>query len=240
MNTDNEHAEPRVEDPTEEARTRLLDAALPRVPSDGWSDRTFAAAIKETGVDPGLARLAFPRGALDMLLTFHSRLDQALAEELAGLPQHGRMRDRITVAVRRRIEIGEPHREAVRRGAAFLALPTHATEGARVLWKTADTIWTALGDTSRDYNRYTKRAILSGVYGATAMYWLGDQSVGATATWRFLDRRIKGVMRFEECKAIVRRSPLAKCILAAPKAMFRGISAPAADTRGAPPTETPG
>jgi len=115
----------------------------------------------------------------------------------------------------------------VRRGATLFALPIHAADGARALWGTADQIWIALGDTSQDVNWYTKRATLSGVYGATVLFWLGDDSPGHQATWDFLDRRIDGVMAFEKVKAAVNKNPLLKPLLALPNWALSQVRAPA-------------
>ncbi len=104
----------------------------------------------------------------------------------------------------------------MRRGTTLFALPQHAADGARAIWGTADAIWTALGDTSRDLNWYTKRATLSGVYASTVLYWLGDDSTGHQATWEFLDRRIDDVMQIEKAKAAFRENPLGKALLAGP------------------------
>jgi ubiquinone biosynthesis protein COQ9 len=86
----------------------------------------------------------------------------------------------------------------------------HAADGARAVWGTADRIWTELGDTAEDLNWYTKRATLAGVYAATVLYWLGDDSPGNQATWDFLDRRIAGVMQIEAAKARLRENPLTR------------------------------
>lgn len=210
-----------------EARSRLLSAALPNVPFDGWSERTLAQAVAQSGVDAGLARLAFPRGAIDLAVFFHDDGDARLRQALATAPlQQMRMRERVAFAVRKRLEIAARDREAVRRGATLFALPIHAGDGARCVWRTADTIWTALGDESQDANWYSKRAILSGVYSATTLYWLGDQSEGFQATWDFLDRRIEGVMRFEKFKAQANANPLGRLIMAGPNALAKLVKAP--------------
>ncbi len=102
----------------------------------------------------------------------------------------------------------------------------HAADGARAIWGTADAIWTALGDTSNDLNWYTKRATLSGVYGATVLYWLGDDSSEHQATWDFLDRRIEQVMQVEKLKASFRENPLGKALMSGPGKLFSSIRAP--------------
>jgi ubiquinone biosynthesis protein COQ9 len=195
----------------------LLDAALPHVAFDGWSDATLRAAARDAGVAWGLAKALFPRGAVDLALAFHRRGDRRMAEALMAedLAQM-RFRDRVVRAVRLRLELIED-REAVRRGTTLFALPHHAADGAKAVWGTADAIWTALGDTSEDINWYTKRATLSGVYAATVLFWLGDDSPDHQATWDFLDRRIENVMQFEKVKAAVGNNPVGR--------MFGGLMA---------------
>jgi ubiquinone biosynthesis protein COQ9 len=210
-----------------EALERLIEAALPHVVFDGWSSATLETAITESGVDAGLARLAFPRGGIDMVLAFHRRADQALADELADADLASmRIRDRIIHCVRRRIELVAENREAVRRGVTLLALPMQAPEGARAIWQTADIIWTACGDTATDYNWYTKRMILGSVFSATVLYWLGDTSPDFANTWAFLDRRIEDVMRFEKTKAQLNENPLVRAAMWGPMQVLGAIRAP--------------
>ena len=210
----------------EAAADRVLDAALMHVAFDGWTDATFRAAIADSGVDTSLAKALFPRGGLDLAIAYHRRGDNLMREALAKTDLSSmRFRDRVAHAVRLRIEAVED-REAVRRGTTLFALPLNAAEGARLIWGTADAIWDALGDTSRDLNWYTKRATLSGVYSSTVLYWLGDDSLGNQATWDFLDRRIEDVMRFEKVKAQLRENPLSKAILSGPLKFMENIRRP--------------
>jgi ubiquinone biosynthesis protein COQ9 len=228
---------PSEDDHLAATRRAVIAAALPHVPFDGWRDRTLRYAVEDAGVDAGLARLAFPRGGVDLALAFHNQRDAELAEDLAGAELLGlRFRDRIAHAVMRRLELVADDREAVRRGAALFALPHHAADGARAIWHTADTIWTALGDESRDYNWYTKRTTLSAVYSAALLYWLGDQSPGFEATREFIGRRIDNVMQIEGVKARIRQNPIAAAMLKAPQRLLDRVRAPG-DT---PPSDLPG
>ena len=209
-----------------DVKTRLLEAAKPHVPFDGWSSQTFEAAARDAGIAPGLARAVCPRGAVDLALAFHEAGDAAMLERLAETDLAAlRFRDRIAAAVRYRLEAVED-RELVRRGMTLFSLPQHAGDGAQALWRTADRIWTALGDTSDDVNWYTKRATLSGVYGATVLYWLGDESPDHQATWEFLDRRIEDVMRIEKLKARVRDNRVLGGLMAGPNAILSRVRAP--------------
>ena len=210
----------------EHTRDRLLDAILPHVPFDGWSQTAFAAAVADTGTDEALARAICPRAAVDLALAYHARGDGAMVARLAQTDLGAlRFRDRIAMAVRLRLEMASD-REVVRSGVALFALPHNAADGARAVWGTCDAIWTALGDTSRDGNWYSKRATLSAVYSTTLLYWLGDDSDGHRATWEFLDRRIGDVMRIETLKARMRDTPALKPLLAGPQWLFGRIRAP--------------
>ena len=228
------------EDHIHEARERLIEAALPHVVFDGWSKATIEAAIAESGVDAGLARQAFPRGGIDMALGFHRQIDRKLAEELEKADLRDlRIRDRIAHCVRRRIELIGEHREAVRRGATLLALPLHAAEGARAIWETADIIWDACGDTATDYNWYTKRMILSSVYSATLLYWLGDTSPNSANTWSFLDRRIDDVMRFEQTKARLNENPFVRAATWGPMQVLSMLRKPGTAPEAGGTTNSP-
>ena len=180
---------------------KLMKAALPNVAFDGWSNSTFVAACTEADFSERKARLFCPRGAIDLAVAFHKWGDDQLEttfkkKKISQL----KVRERIRKAVELRIKLASD-KEAVRRGVVLFSLPIHAFEGSRLIWETSDLIWELVGDNSEDYNWYSKRTILSAVYGSTVLYWLGDNSEGSEETWQFLDRRIEDVMKFEYAKA---------------------------------------
>lgn len=189
---------------------RLLDAMLPHVPFDGWSVTAVNAAARDLGVDPADARSAMP-SAYDAITRHSERADRRMVETLAarGLDDL-KIREKITLAVRTRLEQAEPEREAVRRAVQFLALPPGGPLAAKLLYQTVDAIWRGIGDTSKDFSFYSKRAILAGVYSTTLAYWLQDDSEGRAKTWEFLDRRIEDVMTIGKVRQRV--DPLLKLV----------------------------
>ena len=192
--------------PADETRDRLLLAALPHVPFDGWSDTALAAAAADLALDAQAARQAFPGGRA-ALVTYHAayadrRMEDALKEsDLAPM----RVRERIAHAVRLRLEANAPHREAIRAALPVLAQPINGPAALYSLYRTVDTIWFAVGDRTTDFGFYSKRALLAGVYLSTLLYWLNDRSEGAEASWAFLDRRIADVMRIQTMRARLAR-----------------------------------
>ena len=190
----------------DDTRERLMAALLPNVAFDGWTMTALRHAATDSGVSDHELLLAFPNGAMDALLYSIRRADSRMLEQLAKMPlDEMRIRDRITTAVRIRLE-NEPDKEAVRRGVTLLAQPQNAPVAAKLTWATVDAIWRACGDRSHDYNYYTKRGLLSGVWTSTLLYWLNDRSEGDAATWAFLDRRIGDVMRIPKLTAPFRKA----------------------------------
>ncbi len=189
----------------ETERDRLIDAALNHATFEGMSQTAIAEGARDIGISPAMARVHLPGGGADLAAAYHRRKDAELREWLKATPPQGRFRERVTQAVMHRLLLSD--RQMARAGAVVLALPQNAALGTRLVWDTVDAIWNGLGDTSSDVNWYSKRATLAAVYGATVLYWLGDDSPDLADTRAFLDRRIEGVMRFETLKSRLRAIP---------------------------------
>ena len=193
-----------AQDVMDAVRARMLAAALPHVPDVGWEEALKLALAAE---DADIGALAFPGGAETLVLHFFAEGDRRMLESLGAMDLSSkRIRDRIRAAVKLRLQVDSPHREAMRRGIAFLALPGHAMAAAGSMYACVDAIWRAIGDRSTDFNFYSKRGILALVMSSTTLFWLNDNSEGQEATWRFLDRRIENVMAFEGVKARARNA----------------------------------
>lgn len=195
-------AAPLSADPTlDEIRAALAPLIAASAAFDGFGEAALADAAERAGVDPDVARLAFPGGGRDMIDAWFAHVDAQMAlrwpaEKLAAL----KIRERITTLVETRIDLVAAHRESLRRAMALLALPTNAPHAAKLGWRAADLMWRLAGDTATDYNHYSKRTILGAVYGSTMAVFLNDESEGFADTRAFLARRIDQVMRFESWK----------------------------------------
>lgn len=176
-------------------RNAILTAALPNVPFDGWTRGCLRKAAVAAGYDEDMARRAFPGGAADAVEFYVAEADRQMLEELErrDLPSM-KIRERIATAVRVRLEQAASHREAVRRALAVQAMPRNARPALKSLYRTVDAMWYAAGDNATDFNFYTKRALLAGVYSSTLLFWLNDNSDDFADSWEFLDRRIEEVM----------------------------------------------
>ncbi|MCD2316580.1 COQ9 family protein [Sphingomonas sp. IC-11] len=190
----------------DEIRVLLAPAIAENAAFDGWAPAARDMAADMNGVDRDVAALAFQGGPVDMIDAWFASIDAAMTEllppqQLAAM----KIRQRITALVEARLMATAPHREALRRALAILAMPQNVGTAARLGWRSVDAMWRAAGDTATDYNHYTKRAMLFAVYGATVTVFLDDESEGHADTRAFLARRIDGIMRFEKAKAGITR-----------------------------------
>ncbi|WP_428408852.1 COQ9 family protein [Hyphococcus sp.] len=183
----------------------ILKAVLARAAFEGWTGQALEAAARDAGYDRAVLAAAFPRGVADALRQWSMEADAAMTAAMTG-PEFDKVkiREKVAFAVKARLSALKPHKEAARRAAATLALPIYGTLGAELAWKTADAIWRGLKDKSTDFNFYSKRGILTGVWVSTLARWLADDSADEAATNAFLDARIENVMQIEKLKGKIR------------------------------------
>ncbi|WP_374447526.1 COQ9 family protein [Stella sp.] len=193
-------------------REALVLAAAANAAFDGWTMTAIRAGARDCGIPAAEVPDLLPGGETELLVAFSEWADRQMLAHLGQLPMEAmKIRDRIAAAVRARIDVLAPYREAVRRGAAVLSLPHMAPTGARLVWRTVDAVWYAAGDRSTDASWYTRRALLAGVYSSTLVYWMNDRSPGHAESWAFLDRRIADVMRIprlrQQAESLLKRLP---------------------------------
>ncbi len=190
-------------DPTlDEVRAALAPLIADNAAFDGWTDLALELAADIAGVDRDVALLAFNGGAVDMIDAWFAHVDRLMTEAVPAVAL-GRMkvRAKITALIEARLAAVADNRESLRRAFAILAMPQNVVRAGKLGWRSVDLMWRLAGDTATDYNHYTKRAILGGVYAATVTVFLDDESEDWADTRAFLGRRIEGIMRFEKTKA---------------------------------------
>lgn len=192
----------------EALRRQLAPAIADAAAFDGWTAEAVTQAADMAGVDRDLAAFAFREGQMAMISAWIGHVDAEMerstpASSLTGLP----IRERIRRLVMARLDAVTGREEALTRALAIMALPANLAAATRLGWHSADAMWRLAGDTASDYNHYTKRAILAGIYAATLHVFAREKDPEKPETRAFLDRRIEGIIRFEKAKAQVLRKP---------------------------------
>ena len=210
-----------------DVRDKLIKAILKSVVFDGWSNGLINSACKELDLNYSIAKTLFPRGIIEIAIDYHKNGDEKMIDSLKNKDfKNYKIREKIFLAIQTRLQIEKRDKELIRRSVSFFSLPQNFLDGNQLVWGTAHKIWSFLGDQSTDYNYYSKRAILSAVYGSVVLYWLGDDSKNSSSTWEFLERRIQNVMLFESFKAKLKSDPFISKKLTIPKKILEKINKP--------------
>ena len=139
-------------------RDAAVEAMMPNVPFDGWTIRSLRSGLTAAGLPEDEATILFPGGAADMIAVFCDLADRRMTEAAGSLTETG-LADRVRAIIALRLSMNRPHKEAIRRALAVLALPGNARTAAAITARTVDAIWHAAGDRSVDFTWYTKRAL---------------------------------------------------------------------------------
>ncbi|MEM8616685.1 MAG: COQ9 family protein [Pseudomonadota bacterium] len=184
-----------MQTPSERLRERWLAALLPLVETRGWTSQTLAEAAQTAGLSEGEQALAAPGGVNDLIDAF---FDAALSDMAASMANDDlsvlRTHERVAEGLKRWLGALNPHRKAVHKAAARGLLPWGARAATKRVWTIADKIWLAAGDTASDYNRETKRALLSTVIPSVVWKWLRTDDEAALD--RHIAHRLNLAMRF--------------------------------------------
>jgi ubiquinone biosynthesis protein COQ9 len=187
-------------------KDELLEAMLPDVVFDGWSQSALSRAATQIGIDAATLEAILPGGAVELARWLDDWADRRMiaaleAEDLSALRTH----QRLILGIRLRLEALTPHREAVRRAIVLNTPPFALARAPQAVYRTVDALWYCAGDTATDFNFYTKRALLAAVYSATVLYWLDDRTEDLADTWSFLDRRIADVLAIPKLSGTIKR-----------------------------------
>lgn len=177
----------------EETRKKILAETLKIVPFEGWSIATLEKASKAAGFKGKMAELMFKNGVISVIDYYFASLDEQMKVNTLKHKSKS-VTENVKRAILERIKLLSKHRALVTRTMAYMAMPQNSIYGMKFVWRTADVIWhDIVDDKSVDFNYYSKRTLLSGVYTSTIMFWVNDDSKDMVETEKFLDRRLKDV-----------------------------------------------
>jgi len=178
-------------------KDKIVVTALPELAQQGWNWATIEKATVSAGFQDAMAKAAFPDGLADAVSHFSDIVDRRMMAELDKIPTETmRVRDRIRTAILTRFDVLESMaaQKVAKATLSFWALPVRVFQGQRVLWRSSDRIWIWAGDNTTDYNRYTKRGLLTSLIMGTTLVWLDDKTEDKSITKAFLDRRLENIM----------------------------------------------
>ncbi|XP_006748633.1 ubiquinone biosynthesis protein COQ9, mitochondrial [Leptonychotes weddellii] len=185
----------------EQLQHRILTAALGFVPAHGWTGEAIAEGAQSLGLSSAAAGMFGDDGS-ELILHFVTQCNAQLThvlEEEQKLVQLGQAEKRKTDqflrdAVETRLRMLIPYIEHWPRALSILMLPHNIPSSLSLIASMVDDMWHYAGDQSTDFNWYTRRAVLAGIYNTTELVMMQDSSPDFEDTWRFLENRINDAM----------------------------------------------
>lgn len=180
----------------------IVDELIKVIPFEGISDATLLKACTNLNLANSFCK--FQNGIYSALEYIAENLNSSMEAELRNSNlEDMKVRERVKLAIQIRLSNYAKlpnYRECLKNVLSFSILPQNTYFSSKLLYKTVSTIWYGIYDQSTDFNYYTKRAILAGVYLSTILLFINDYSEDFVDTLSFLDRRINNVMTFQKFK----------------------------------------
>ncbi|MDR3131833.1 MAG: COQ9 family protein [Rickettsiales bacterium] len=180
----------------------VVDELIRVIPFEGISDETLLKVCTDLNLANSFCK--FQNGIYSALEYIAEDLNSLMEAELINSNlEDMKVRERVKLAVQIRLSNYAKlpnYREFLKNVLLFSVLPENTYFSSKLLYRTVSAIWYGIYDQSTDFNYYTKRAILAGVYLSTMLFFINDYSEGFADTLSFLDRRIDNVMAFQKFK----------------------------------------
>ncbi|BET36971.1 hypothetical protein C1A_122 [Wolbachia endosymbiont of Culex quinquefasciatus JHB] len=185
----------------------IVDELIKVIPFEGISDATLLKVCTNLNLANSFCK--FQNGIYSALEYIAEDLNSSMETELWNSNlEDMKVRERIKLAVQIRLSNYaklQNYREFLKNVLSFSILPQNTYFSSKLLYRTVSAIWYGIHDQSTDFNYYTKRAILAGVYLSTILFFINDYSEDFADTLSFLDKRINNVMTFQKFKTRLNR-----------------------------------
>ena len=180
-------------------RLKILKFAKIVVAKDGLTSNTFKNISKKYDLNIDEMNLLFPGGKNDFLQFVLEQLNIDLENyckklDLIRLPVHKRIR-KILLS---KIYIMDKEKKFYKKIFLSLLIPKKNFSLPIKLYKSVDQIWFIAGDTSVDFNFYTKRLILAGIYSRVIFFFFNNNN--QILLEDLLDSSLKRVSKIPELK----------------------------------------
>ena len=159
----------------ERERKTILNRALIDIENSGFNEKMLLNAAKNCKISEGKLGRLFPEGIFELKQYYFSEIDEQMLQKIKTQNYENiRVRDKIFNGVLIRLDLFKKNKTSIKY--IFVSESSNPIKSLKHLWRTSDLIWKSAGDSSTDYNHYTKRLLLSWVYITTLICWFNDKS----------------------------------------------------------------
>ncbi len=182
-----------------EARNNFFSQLSFLISTAQWNKNLYKEIETKCNFPQNYHYILFPGGGSQIIEEFESWQDQKMLKLLLTEDQNLKTREKIAKALEIRI-IGIVPKAAILEQNALFLIPGNILSGAKCYSKTCDLIWRYAGDKSEDFNYYTKRGLLLGVYTSSRLFYLSDNSKDFTKTKKFIATSLERIINIAKIK----------------------------------------
>jgi len=180
-------------------RNEILSEAKPYVIKYGWSEEMFKRMAKKSKYENCTVLSLFPDGYVSLTQLYLDEINTKMTYKskkinFIRLKVHERIRELCIL----RFNIMQKEKKIINKTFFYLLLPYNYKFCLRNLYKTVDQIWYLAGDSSTDFNFYSKRAILASIYSTTLLHFVNNNNFDETIN--LLNKQLKRVSRIPKVK----------------------------------------
>ena len=181
-------------------RLALLKLAKIFISKKGLTKNSLENISKIYGLDKNETELLFPEGNIDFIKFTLEQLNKELEEycrkiDLIRLPVH----KRIKKVLLSKISLMNKNKLFYRSIFFNLLIPKKKFSLSSQLYNSVDQIWFIAGDSSTDFNFYTKRLILSVIYSRIMLFFFNNNNQQELED--ILDESLQRVSKIPEIKS---------------------------------------
>ena len=181
-------------------RLEVLKCAKIFISEKGLNKNSLENISKRYGLDINQIELLFPEGNIDLIKFTLEQLNKELEEyckkiDLIRLPVH----KRIKKVLLSKISLMNKNKLFYRSIFLNLLIPKKNFSLSSQLYNSVDQLWFIAGDSSTDFNFYTKRLILSGIYSRVMLFFFNNNNQEELEN--ILDESLKRVSKIPEIKS---------------------------------------
>ena len=178
-------------------KIKILELTKKIVSIDGWSENVLEKLVNKN-IDSSELAYYYPNGYKDILKFSLDEINYSLEKiisktNIINLP----LNKRIKKILMTRLEILNKDKKFFNKTFNHLILPQNTKILTKSLYKSVDTMWYLAGDNSTDFNFYTKRLILSGIYVSTLLIFFNKNIEEAEKN---IDRSLKRISKLPKLK----------------------------------------
>ena len=181
-------------------RQVVLRFAKEFVSEKGLTKNCLENISKKYGLNTDETDLLFPQGNIDLIKFALEQLNNDLEVycrqiDLIRLPIHKRIRK----VLLSKISLMNKDKPFYRSIFLNLLIPKKNFSLSSQLYNSVDQLWFIAGDSSTDFNFYTKRLILSGIYSRVMLFFFNNNNQEELEN--ILDKSLKRVSKIPEIKS---------------------------------------